>query len=60
MFFINEVLASQLILLARAVVEIVRKNGAGSDGVPDGGFSVIESKVARLEDQLTEIEQMIE
>ncbi len=55
---VNEVLASQLVLLAKAVMETMKKDGAGSNSLPDGVLSVIESKVARLEEQITAIEGM--
>ncbi len=57
---VNEVLAAQLALLAKAVVETLKTGGAGGAGVPDGVFSIIESKVARLEEQLTAIEGLVE
>jgi hypothetical protein len=57
----KEVLASQLGLLARAVTELVKHGGSGESGeVPDSFLSIIESKVARLEEQLAAIEGMVE
>ncbi len=56
---VNEVLASQLELLAKAVVETMKKGGAGGESVPDGAFTMIESKVTRLEEQITVLEVLV-
>ncbi len=57
---VKEVLASQLALLAKTEAEAMRKGGAGDDNLPDGVLSIIESKVARLEEQVTAFECMME
>jgi hypothetical protein len=58
---VNEVLASQLGLLARAISDLVKNGGNGVDGgVPDDILSIIESKVVRLEEQLATFEGMVE
>ncbi len=58
---VNEVLASQLGLLARATSDQIKNGGSGVDGgVPDDILSIIESKVVRLEEQLATFEGMVE
>ncbi len=57
---VNEVLASQLGLLAKTVVETLKKGGTGGEGLSEGFLSIIESKVARLEEQIIAIEGTIE
>ncbi len=56
---VKEVLAAQLVLLAKAVVETMKKGGAGGECVPDDAFTIIESKVTRLEEQITALEALV-
>ncbi len=57
---VNEVLAVQLALLANAVLETIKKGGTGSKNLSDGVLFIFESKVARLEEQITAIEQLMD
>ncbi len=57
---VNEVLAVQLALLANAVLETIKKGGTGSENLSDGVLFIFESKVARLEEQITAIEQLMD
>ncbi len=57
---VREVLASQLNLLAKIVSEALQKGDASDETIPEGALSIMESKVARLEEQLAEIEHIIE
>ncbi len=57
---INEVMVSQLLLLAKAVGEILKTGSIGRESIPDSVLSVLESQVACLEGQMTAIEGLIE
>ncbi len=57
---VNEVLITQLTLLARTIAETAHRGGTGSEGVPESLMTSLESKIARLEEQITSFEQLVE
>lgn len=57
---VNEVLLSQLKLLAMAVAGTGKINGYVDGNIPESMISILESKVARLEEQISAIEGIID
>lgn len=57
---VNEVLLSQLKLLAMAVTGTGKINGYVDGNIPESMISILESKVARLEEQISAIEGIID
>ncbi len=55
---VNEVLVAQLTLLAKTMGEMLTRSGTGGEDLPNGVLAIIESKVARIEEQITAIEQI--